>query len=1096
MFSVSPHMLVSLPEKSATMTIERSRATQTRIILLNAGAHLESVVIRLRKGWVVRFMRGDSLLGRDVRLVTSLSGEIPWSDDRDDLAAYAQIVCSRAGAFSYEFFVDGNDKEPSGSGYLQIIPELEAAGRPLPLSAIVCQTHIAKLLGPLPEWEDRLRVAKECGYNMIHFTPVNELGISNSSYSIANPLVLNPAFSTPKKKCTMEDVGALVQKMADEWGVLSIQDVVWNHAAKNAPWLAEHPECAYNCKNSPHLRPAYVLDRLYYHFSHEIAAGKWTDRGLPPVIENDQQSSSAPCALRAILTEEIVPRIRMSEFFKINVDKVVQQFWEIVKKGPSADTLDEMLLSEPGSEWSRFGFTVGMDRARRIFNRSRGDAYNEEDRQHKCVEAFRHHLNYLNEGAEQTAADICAAGINAVLGHVAYERVNPAGPRRRELTESYPLVTTYFLHKFPSTSWEDDEHYAYDDSTSGHLMACNGWVMNDDPLRNFALYPSQVYLRRELVCWGDCVKLRYGEKPDDCPYLWNIMKEYSQMCARVFHGVRIDNCHSTPIHVAEYLLKAARDIRPDLYVVAELFTGGEDLDNIFVNRLGITSLIREAQNAPDSHEQGRLVYRFGGDVVGAFIQRPVQAAAPIVAHALFFDQTHDNPSPIEKRTVYDTLPTSGMVAMASCANGSTRGYDELIPFAINVVKEKRLYAKWSEIGAGRGIMAARAVINKLHSWLAVNNYTQVFVDQMNFDIVAITRHNPETHDTVILVAHTAFVKNAICLGRPPVRDVYFEGSLDEIIFEAQIYAKSDVVEVEDEKELSGLRGYGVQLREHLKPSESKLTVVHGTENGHIELNNFSAGSVIAFKVSPLKAAVENTKAIRKLIGGENEQLDKDLRSCLKRLSLQSFNRVLFRCEAEEYDDYGTGSYNIPNFGSFVYCGFQGLMPVLNRIRENNDLGHPLCCNLRDGVWLCEYIVNRLTRYEPTKELGHIVERMFEPLKSVQHYLRPCYFEAIFSRLYNATREELRKKLHPSLSSASKFVRALALSSVSFMGGVGSAKLAPLSASIKFDDYLPSSLAAGLPHFSIGIWRNWGRDTFIALPGCLLVTGRFSDARWS
>lgn len=163
-----------------------------------------------------------------------------------------------------------------------------------------------------------------------------------------------------------------------------------------------------------------------------------------------------------------------------------------------------------------------------------------------------------------------------------------------------PLVETYF------TRLKTDKY-----DSRARSVANNGWIWDADPLKNFAMSPSKSYLRREVIVWGDCVKLRYGSGPEDNPWLWEHMKKYVEDLAATFDGFRIDNCHSTPLHVGVALLDSARVVNPDLYVCAELFTGSEETDTHFVSRLGINSLIREAYNGYDPKEMSRLLYRFG-----------------------------------------------------------------------------------------------------------------------------------------------------------------------------------------------------------------------------------------------------------------------------------------------------------------------------------------------------------------------------------------------------------------------------------------------------------------------------------------------------
>ncbi|KAI6226176.1 Glycogen debrancher [Aphelenchoides fujianensis] len=934
--------VMTTPKPNGIERESEGRELLTLLVDLNVGDFLDSKVVRLQKGSTLRFRRAHGSLGRRTRLVIAgfeVDYEFPVLKKFADLDHAYDLVCEKFGNFKYEFYVE-NAAEPSGWGFFSVVPDwtVSKAGKKISLNSLAVCTHLTKLLGPLSEWEDRLRVAKEAGYNAVHLTPVNQLGISNSSYSIADFHSLNSSLG---KGVTFKDLEKFVRFMEDEWSVLTIHDVVWNHAARNAPWLREHPECTHNCLNSPHLRPAFVVDQALRQLSDEIGASEWDKRGLPVMFCEQVHLES----LRNVLLTDVLPKLKLHEFLQVDVDRVVEEFKQKAKssKGPSEGSGDVEIVQDP--EYRRFGSTRGR-----------------QERGRERPTAFRNHLHVLNQRKFEESMDILHSIVNATLGHVHYERVAPHGPRVPLIDAEHPLTTNYFVCDTEFKTWEEAEKFAYDPKQGAYVMACNGWVMNNDPLKNFAEKDSKVYFRRELVAWGDSIKLNYGRGPEDCPYLWKYMKEYSEQSARIFHGFRIDNCHSTPIHVAEYFLKAARAVRPALYVVAELFTGSEDLDHIFVNRLGITSLIREAQNAPDSHEQGRFVHRFGGDPVGAFRGKSTR------------------PAPFSKRTTYDYVPTAAMISAAFCAAASSRGYDEFIPFHVHVVHEKRLYRKWSQMAKDKrvqGMIKARALFNHLHVDLVARGYTEIFVDQYNADVVAITRHNPNTHESVLIVSHCAF-------------------------------------------------------------------------------------------------------------GAFN--LKTELRKAFDPLDIDQFNYLLFRSEKEEQVEHGSDAYDIPGYGKFVYCGLKGVEPAIRKIQETNDLGHPVCGNLRAGTWLCGYIVGRLRRVPELEHVADLFERCFKPLDRDAPLPAALLLRARSTRTSTMWPRTAASGLPYNVA----IVRALGLISISFLSTIRDALLPPIEDQQNGKN--PPALAAGLPHFATGIWRNWGRDTFISLPGLLLTNSRFAEAR--
>ena len=952
---------------------------------------------------------------------------------------------------------------------------------------------------------------------MVHFTPLMERGSSNSPYSICDQLTFDP-LCFPKGEA---DIATMIGKMEKEHGLLGLTDVVWNHTANNSRWLETHPEVGYNLETAPWLESALELDDALLKFGNELASYK-----LPTTLESMNDLDKVISGVK----EHVIEPLKLWQYYVVDVKRDVERAMTAWSQGKAslpdkgfhsgmggldgvkgwslkqkADFLRKNDFVGANGLGSRFHRSVDARTAAALLTVLHGRYEVGNSDKSGATKTLTDILNELNEPFYKDHDTDVEVIQQQIRDRVRYLRLDDNGPKLGAIGPESAFIESYFT-RLPSNA-----------ATKKHnprslSLVNNGWIWAANALKDHAGPDSRAYLRREVIIWGDCVKLRYGKSPEDNPFLWEFMAKYTRLMAKYFAGFRIDNCHSTPLVVAEYLLDQARAVRPNLAVFAELFTGSEEMDYVFVKRLGLSALIREAMQAWSTQELSRLVHMHGGRPIGSFeidevftggndsdaaqntngingsmdlkVQR-IHRVKRSPLHALFMDCTHDNEVPAQKRDARDTLPNAALVNMCASATGSVMGYDEIYPKLLNIVNEKRLYSSPSSEGTVKieggsgGIGGIKKLMNRLHTQMSQDGYDETFIHHEG-EYITVHRVHPKTRKGVFTIAHTAFPGYGS--GHGSLTPVHLRSTKAKLLgswsLEVDTSQSAKDAVFAEKSILKGLPSRLFDFRDvtiDSKDDETIITVPAG----------FAPGSIALF---------ETWMPVAEHSQGLDNYITSGAHEAFRELDLVDLNFVLYRCEPEERDFLGgnEGIYKIPNYGTLVYAGLQGWWSILKEVIRNNDLGHPLCDHLREGQWALDWIVSRLGRIVKAGGRSSLhkaalwLSQRFDAIRKLPSFLLPRYFALVVQTAYQASWDRGIELMSDYIRHGQGFLQSLAMVSIQQTGYTKSASLYP-------NKSVPG-LAAGLPHFSHGWARCWGRDVFISLRGLFLATGRYADAR--
>lgn len=1119
------------------------------------------------------------------------------------------------------FFKSTNSNIYSEEFYIQVEPDIIIKDNKISINGINLQSIISKSIGKINEWEKYFMEASFLGYNFVHFTPIQQTGMSNSLYSISNHNKINDFFGDHS------NIRDVLSKARDEYGIKTVVDIVANHISNSSDWLKNNAEACFNLNNTPNLIVAYELEKLLLIYQKNFI-NKQCKLSFAPYIRNENDLNDLLKDIKIDILEN-----KFEEYFKLNINDVINSIMKYLlqseeyissnsKKNSMIFKTEEEFLSTlrktiRNQGHGRFKTNIVLESFVEqvfIYKNIKFTSFSKlDDKEKEEIETIlKFYLLQLNIKISKEYDSLLSETIKNIYHFIKYRFLELNNHKADEINT---IITKYFT--------------VLDESNYNLIFANNGWIYgNNDPTINFTSSEYNYYFIRGIICWGDCVKFNYfghenigeyekhvinfkGNNYYPSKSLIDYMLCYVRNMAEIFDGFRLDNCHSTPIFILELLMNESRKINPNLLVMAELFAGDEKREISFVNKGGINLLIRECIHSLDLESIGREIHYYGGgfeNIFGKFSNNTSLIGRK--PYSIIYDISHDN------KTLFSILGNGklfhtfvSLISFGLSAIGTTRGFDEFYLFNPSVVKEERKYrmldiekikkikydnVNWEtmsfssyktndytfeldkcnvkesadlflsidwlkkysfKIDKNNSCDKISLTIDNLDikssfqieykylldhkhwyinkdnpiDWDINGNINNVLDIQCAFKTLFVLRkylnnlrvkftescqmyiHNQPNLDCINIFIYDSYnmsgyyifhrTSNKNTCDKPIDISVNIPGEIVKSLFASYLrkadkgmnsnnkikYLENDIYcDLENDllhSELLG--GSNVDFRFTTEDSflknkfklESKKSNMSQNQDDIIHFNNIPQNFTMCFKYSLTNVQIDGQRKIQELLKVDN---------FIDGINILQLNYLLFSCDSEELSRTSyRGTYTIPNYLKLCFSGFESLFIEFKKLRNSQNIGHQICENIRQGDWLLKYHIERVS----IKGFENLQKYLTDFLSFYQiqpKFLKPSLFDNLIQHLENVTNCKLQI-LNEGLSD--HFIFYLRKASIQFIGNINN----PINLEITNNDSI--SISAGLPHFSSGFMRSWGRDTFISFYGLLLVNRLYIESKY-